>query len=361
MNCDEALLAISAALDGESSPAERARLSEHLLECESCRALAEDLRFLTGELGRSDREAPQPLAEAVRRAVAAEARAASPTPKKRPPYLRAAAAMLALCIGLGGIGLFAAGRMGMKGDSAGGAAPALSEAAPEARAYSEGALPEDAADASVAPEVPMETASLPGPDGDAPMPMPSEAPAGVMAVDGSGSNGETAPGAADFTGSETNKENAGLTADTGVSKEEITPADAPGSDRADGCAPGSGESGAAAPGGDAVLTPEEALELVFQHLGGYEAYPEARQRMVCMYGFDAPAYYLKTVETDAVSSEYCLDYTGSPPEGEGYYFRFYEMVTDKREDGFDHTATSNWYTVSPDGEITAEFPELPVE
>lgn len=110
-----------------------------------------------------------------------------------------------------------------------------------------------------------------------------------------------------------------------------------------------------------TLTPEEALELVFQHLGGYEAYPEARQRMVCMYGFDAPAYYLKTVETDAVSSEYCLDYTGSPPEGEGYYFRFYEMVTDKREDGFNHTATSNWYTVSPDGEITAEFPELPVE
>lgn len=202
MNCDEALLAISAALDGELSPKERLKLSEHLLACESCRELAEDLRVLTEELSRSDREAPPGLAAAVRRAVAEEAQA-SPVPKKR-PYLRAVAAMLALCVGLGGIGLFASGRMGMKGDCAGGAAPALFESAPEARAYSASAPPENAesADGYCGPTVDGDPAEAPKEaaqsylEGDASAPMPSSAPApaGLMIEEGSGSSEETAPG-----------------------------------------------------------------------------------------------------------------------------------------------------------------------
>lgn len=337
MNCDEALLAISAALDGELPPKERLKLSEHLLGCENCRELAEDLRVLTEELGHSGQEVPPGLADAVLRAVAEEPRAAHVPKRRRAPYLRTAAAMLALCAGLGGIGLFAAGRMGMKGDCAGGAAPALYQAAPETREYSVSAPPEDAEDAGVSsdaaaaggePEAPMEAAQ-PYLGGETPVPMPSSAPApaGVMAVDGDGSNEKAAPG----------------------------------SEKNGGYGPSSDGCEETVPGSDAVLTPEEALELVFEYIGGYEAYPQARRRTVCMYGFDAPAYYLKTVENDTVSSEYCLDYAGFPPEGEGCYFHFYEMVTDKREDGFDHTATSNWYTVSPDGEITAEFPELPIE
>lgn len=179
MNCDEALLVISAALDGELSPAERLKLSEHLLECESCRVLAEDLRILTDELGCSDREAPPGLADAIRRAVAEEAQAPA-APKKRPPYLRAVAAMLALCVGLGGIGLFAGRRTG--NDSAG-AAPAMFQAAPENRAYSaapEGAPEADSYGAAGDGSAPMEAEeSSPDPE------MPGMAPASVAADGGS--------------------------------------------------------------------------------------------------------------------------------------------------------------------------------
>lgn len=201
MNCDEALLAISAALDGELSPAERVRLSEHLVQCDTCRELAEDLRVLTEELERSDREIPQGLAANIRRAVAEE----PPAPKRRrAPYLRAVAAMLVLCVGLGGIGLFASGRMGMKADSAGGAAPTLVEAAPEARAYSYSAPPENAEDAGGCggptadgdpAQAPMESAQ-PYPEGDTSVPMPSSAPvpAGLMIEEGNGSSEETNPG-----------------------------------------------------------------------------------------------------------------------------------------------------------------------
>lgn len=102
MTCEEALLAISAALDGELSPRERAKLSEHLMQCESCRVLAEDLRVLTDALEGSSREPPTGLAEAVRAAVAAEPPAVHAPNRRRPPYLRSLAAMLALCVGLGG-------------------------------------------------------------------------------------------------------------------------------------------------------------------------------------------------------------------------------------------------------------------
>lgn len=134
MNCDEALLAISAALDGELSPAEQKKLSEHLLCCPECRELAEDLRVLSELLEDSEQAPPAELSEAVRRAVAEEA-GSSPTPKRRrAPYLRAIAAMLALCIGLGGLGLFAAGRSGQKSADSGAAnmAPALFGAARQA-------------------------------------------------------------------------------------------------------------------------------------------------------------------------------------------------------------------------------------
>lgn len=314
MNCDEALLAISAALDGELSPAERVKLSEHLLSCASCRELAEDLRVLTEELGRSDREVPPSLAESVRRAVAEEPQA-SPDPKKRrrPPYLRAVAAMLALCVCLGGIGLVTSRYGGDSAAPAGGAAPALYQASPEGAGYAEEAAPESAedadngsafstysaptagdADAADKAEAPMEAQS---------MPMPSSAPA-AAAVEG-----------------------------------------------------GSGEMRAGGPSSDSyeetALTPEEAMELVFEYLGGYEAYPAAEQLPGDGLG---PSYSLKSLETDQVSSEYCLDCTGQPDGGGYYEFHLYEIVTDKA-DGTGHTATLNWYTVSPEGEVTAQFPE----
>lgn len=254
MTCEEALLAISAALDGELPPRERAKLSEHLVQCESCRALAEDLRVLTDALEDSDREPPAGLAESIRAAVAAEPTAR----KRRPPYLSTIAAMLALCIGLGGIGLFVSGRAGSgAGSAANGAAPALYQAAPASQAppapseemeksaadwdgLSDGTDSAagysvtgggDPAEAPMAAEAPMEAAN----EEDA-LPAPSSAPSAMTEARGGG--GPTSYGGYDGAGPASN---------------------------------GAGEDGTRmeyAPAGDSMngeeklaLTPEEALEL----------------------------------------------------------------------------------------------------
>ena len=351
MTCEEALLAISAALDGELPPRERAKLSEHLVQCESCRALAEDLRVLTDALEDSDREPPAGLAEAVRTAVAAEV----PARKKRPPYLRTVAAMLALCVGLGGIGLFASKQAGSGADSAtNGAAPALFqapqaaqappaalEAAPEemekSAADCDGSSDEagavsysvtgggDPAEAPMAAEAPMEAVNeedaLPAPSS---APMPSSAPSSTVETRGGG--GPTSDGG--YGG-------AGPTSD-GTQMEE-------------------------APAGDSMngeeklsLTPEEALELVFQYVGGYTQYPKAQ--LLSQDG-TVLGYVLKTVETDSDISEWHLDYAGPPPEGEGYYFHFYKIVTDQQEDpSSTYAPTLDWFTVSPEGRISMKYP-----
>lgn len=198
MNCDEALLAISAALDGELPPGSRAKLSEHLLQCETCRALAKDLRVLTEELEQSDREVPPELAESIRAAVAGEA----PAPKRRrAPYLRAVAAMLALCVCLGGAGLFVSGqRTKSKADTG---EASLFQAAPESWEKSANGSIDDgdtadgaggySADAEGAPEVPMEAALTPSPE-EIPLPMPSTEP--DSNAETSDEYQETAPGSA---------------------------------------------------------------------------------------------------------------------------------------------------------------------
>lgn len=308
MNCDEALLAISAALDGELSPRERLKLSDHLLQCDTCRELAEDLRVLTEKLGQSDREVPPELAAKIRRAVAEEVQAAPAPKRRRAPYLRAVAAMLALCVCLGGAGLFVSGQRTKSNADAGEAAPFSLQAAPK---NSEGTANRSIEDdgtynAGNDPEAPAEAALTPSPE-EIPLPMPSIDP--------------------------------DSDAETSDEYQETAPSSA-----------GGGED-------KVMITPEEALELVFEHLGGYETYPEARQCVVNMYGFDAPAYYLKTVENDAGIYVYCLDYIGLSGNEQYYQFRFYEDVTDKKPDGFDHTATSNHFIVSQDGfEILSEYP-----
>lgn len=108
MDCEQALEAISAALDGELSPAERLELEAHLSVCESCRALAEDFRVLTAALDGTEAAPPPELAENVM------ARTASITPilagkRKHGRRWLGLAAMLALVICVGGVGLWLRG------------------------------------------------------------------------------------------------------------------------------------------------------------------------------------------------------------------------------------------------------------
>ena len=106
MNCEQALAAISARLDGELSEAESRELDAHLASCASCRALAEELTELEAGLDSLPMEdAPDTLAPGVMRAIRAE-KSQKPQKKKaahRTAWLIAAAAAVALLLGAAGI------------------------------------------------------------------------------------------------------------------------------------------------------------------------------------------------------------------------------------------------------------------
>lgn len=80
MTCDMALEAISAALDGGLSDAERAELEAHLAICPACRALCEDLKAIREDVLDSELEVPAGFHDKVMAAVAEEP---SLTPVKR--------------------------------------------------------------------------------------------------------------------------------------------------------------------------------------------------------------------------------------------------------------------------------------
>lgn len=111
MDCEQALEAISAALDGELSPVERAQLEEHLSVCQSCRALAEDFRVLSAALDAAGAAPPPELATGVMARIAAEGKVTPISALRRRGARRwlGLAAMLALVICAGGLGLWLRG------------------------------------------------------------------------------------------------------------------------------------------------------------------------------------------------------------------------------------------------------------
>ena len=106
MNCEQALAAISARLDGELSEAESRELDAHLASCASCRELLKELTELEAGLDSLPMEdAPDTLAPGVMRAIRAE-KSQKPQKKKAPhrtAWLIAAAAAIALLLGAAGI------------------------------------------------------------------------------------------------------------------------------------------------------------------------------------------------------------------------------------------------------------------
>ena len=111
MNCEQALEAISARLDGALSEEENRELEAHLASCASCRALLKELTELEEGLETLPVEAPETLAPSVMRAIRAEKAAqVAPAAKKsqrRGPHITAwliaAAAALALLLGTAGV------------------------------------------------------------------------------------------------------------------------------------------------------------------------------------------------------------------------------------------------------------------
>lgn len=111
MNCEQALEAISARLDGALSEEENRELEAHLASCASCRALLKELTELEDGLKELSVEAPETLAPSVMRAIRAEKPAqTAPAEKKKQrhgphitAWLIAAAAALALLLGAAGV------------------------------------------------------------------------------------------------------------------------------------------------------------------------------------------------------------------------------------------------------------------
>lgn len=110
MNCEQALEAISARLDGALSEEENRELEAHLASCASCRALLKELTELEDGLKELSVEAPETLAPSVMRTIRAEKPVQTAPAKKRSrqgphitAWLIAAAAALALLLGAAGV------------------------------------------------------------------------------------------------------------------------------------------------------------------------------------------------------------------------------------------------------------------
>lgn len=101
--CEDYTEYISAAIDGELSPQQRAQLDDHLAQCPACRALMDDLAQLHAGLGALPlAEPPQGLNESIMAAVRDSN--VTPFPAKKPLYWKkwlSSAAVLALIAAAG--------------------------------------------------------------------------------------------------------------------------------------------------------------------------------------------------------------------------------------------------------------------
>ena len=105
MDCEQALILISAALDGEITPEEREQLNSHLDRCAECRAIADDFGLISAALT-EEIEIPVGLTEQMRAAVK------DTSQNRKRTFLRrygSLAAMLAIVLSLGAIVMSGAG------------------------------------------------------------------------------------------------------------------------------------------------------------------------------------------------------------------------------------------------------------
>lgn len=334
MDCEQVLEAVSAALDGELSPVEEAQLEAHLAVCPECRALAEELSALNAALEEHEPAPPQWLAERVMERIAEQDRVVPISAGRRPGWRRwsGLAAALALMVCAGGIGVW------LKTDRAAtegvGGAP-VSYSSSSLIGTSGGGEQTDAV--AQEPTVYGDANSEAAANGT---PWQEDRPAPAMA-EPSAKTSAPADWRDIVVGSNP--------------EEPIAPQEPP----AAHAAPPEGRPAA---GNTASVSEEQALELVFNYLGGYEEYPEAKLRHTDVYGSVTPAYSLRTEKTeDAATSEYCLDYVRISSNALYYEIHLYETVTyeEEKEGALNSTVTCNWFAVDMDGsgEILVEFPE----
>lgn len=338
MDCKQAVEAVSAALDGELTAAEQAELEAHLSVCPACRALAEDFSALNAAMTENEPAPPLELADRVMARIAEENRVVHISAGRRPGRRRwmslAAAAALVVCAG--GLGVWLKnGGIGM--DGASGAPMAYSSSSLAGTSGGSEQADADIQEPTAYDGVNSEVASFG-------IPWWEDQPAPAMAEPGAAPSSKVnAPeGQKDIIGSY-----------EPAAPEEPATSAAP-------AAPAGGKQ----PTVDnvAVVNEEEALELVFEYLGGYERFPAAKLRYTTAYGSSTPGYCLKTEEAEEEATlEYCLDYVGVSSNALYHEIHLYENVTyeEEKEGGAGGTVTCNWFAVEMDGsgEILVKFPE----
>lgn len=327
MDCEQALEAVSAALDGELTAKERVELEAHLSVCPACRALAEDFSLLNAALMENEHAPPQMLAEQVMERIAGENKVVPISSGRRPGQRRwmGLAAALALVVCAGGLGVW---QRGDHGDTGAPMAYSNSNLVPvSGSAGNSGGTEEEAQQVVVDDELCDVSAEPASNEGEKPAPAmaaPSVVPSAKTSGPGDGWQ-ETVENYTPYG--------------------PAAPAD-----------PAEGRQ--SAENGTVVVSSEEALELVFEHLGGYESFPAAQLRYTTVYGALTPAYCLRTQTVgDTELSEYCLDYVRLSANALYHEIRLYEAVTDL-VNASNSTNTFNWFAVDVDGrgEILEEFP-----
>jgi hypothetical protein len=124
MKCEKALELMSAALDGELTPAERNALDAHLADCPHCAALYEELSGQSRLLRELDCDVPEDLSQRILSQLPQQT--AAPAEKRRPVVRWKKWGVLAACAALvlwAGLTMPSHLRMGSSGSS-GSAAPA---------------------------------------------------------------------------------------------------------------------------------------------------------------------------------------------------------------------------------------------
>lgn len=330
MDCEQAVEAVSAALDGELTAAEQAQLEAHLSVCPACRALAEDFFALNAALTENEPVPPQLLADQVMKRIAEQNKVVPISAGHRPDWRRwmglAAAAALVLCAG--GLGVWLKnGGIRMDGASS---APMAYSAANSAAAGTSG--------------------SSNGASMDAEEPGANER----AFIDGNAFledqlSPSTAPGAASMPSDH----------------DDSSPVPAPEAPAAlaEPAAPAEPAEGKQPTANNAAVNEEQALELVFEYLGGYDKYPEAEMTpmpyQLTAIEEDSPSYCLipgdENVEDD---SSVWLTYYRVSPNGRYYEFSLFNDLV-YTELGFDRGESLNSFAVAMDGsgEILVRFPE----
>lgn len=296
MNCEQALILISAALDGEVTESERAALAEHLEECPDCRALSEDFGVYSVALSDMTAAAPDDLTARVDAALDALEAPAAPVQTKSRHHRKAwgsLAAMFAVVVCLGAVSTLLNGSRSSAPMADAGATGSAAEQSISERALEDG-LAETSCDASK-----TECYEL-----------PNSADKDYSSV-----------------GSVTVENGSCIVADeTFAPNTEATPAEP--------AAP------AATPGDSSSSTPAMAAEQVFLLLGDRAVYPDAAWDESCA------GYILEQTETEEGSFTVLLQYTGLSGNGRYHTFRLCHEQTDDLSAEF---SILNNYAVALDG------------